>query len=190
MKCVWILAAVMSLNTVAAYAAQQSNGGMPPAVESQEASVTAKVEGIDYAARRITLRGEGGKMQSFTVPSEVQNFDQIKKGDNVVVDYYRSVLVEMVQPGEPAKSTSATETIKVAPPGNQPAAAKTKVRKATVTVSGVDKDNGTITVALPNGETRTVVVSEERQPMLDRIKVGDKMGVTMTEAVAVAVRKP
>jgi Cu/Ag efflux protein CusF len=189
MKCMWMLAAVMSLGT-AAYAAQQQNGGMPPMVESQQASMTARVEGIDHAARSVTLRGEGGKTQSFTVPPEVKNFDQIKKGDNVVVDYYRSVLVEMAQPGEEMKAPSASDTVKVAPPGDKPSAAKAKVRRATVTVRTIDKDNGTVTVALPGGETRTVVVSEERRPMLERIKVGDKIAVTLTEAVAVAVRKP
>src|SRR5262245_5137430 len=50
---------------------------------SQSVKVTAVVENVDLANRRVTLRGPEGKVQTVTVDETVRNLPQVHKGDTV-----------------------------------------------------------------------------------------------------------
>jgi hypothetical protein len=43
----------------------------------------AQVEAIDYSARTVVLKGEGGRVIELKVGPSAKNFDQVKVGDNV-----------------------------------------------------------------------------------------------------------
>src|SRR5579863_690226 len=59
----------------------------------------ATVTAVDAKSRMMTLRGPQGNSISFKVGEQVKNLDQIKVGDNVVVDYRESLAVQVVKPG-------------------------------------------------------------------------------------------
>src|SRR5262245_56150399 len=78
-----------------------SSAAKPSYFEDQNQSVTATVEAIDPSTRVITLRGvESGKVRTFRVDDEVRNLDQVKVGDRVNVDYYESLAIHVLPPGE------------------------------------------------------------------------------------------
>jgi hypothetical protein len=52
--------------------------------------ITASVEAIAAASRTVTVKGPTGDILTIAVRSEVQNFDQIRVGDFVVVSYIES----------------------------------------------------------------------------------------------------
>ena len=71
------------------YAAPQ---GEPPRREvTTQATVQATVQKIDYKKRKVTLKEESGDVTEMQVGPEVQRFDEIKKGDILLVDYLESI---------------------------------------------------------------------------------------------------
>ena len=75
----------------------------PPAIEAaRTVQATATVVSIDKKTRHVTLKTEDGKTKTLVVPEDkVPNFNQIKKGDNVVVDYFESLTLQLEQKGTP-----------------------------------------------------------------------------------------
>ena len=71
--------------------------------------------------------------------------------------------------------------------GGTPGRVSVDVIKLTGTVKAVDLDKKTVTVEGSSGRVETIDAKEARN--LDQLKVGDKVTVTYTQALAVFVRK-
>ena len=64
-----------------------------PTVErSWVETITATVEALDLANRMVTLRGPQGNVVSLRVDESVKNLPQVKVGDQVVANYYVSLV--------------------------------------------------------------------------------------------------
>jgi len=73
-------------------------GQMPGGFVADTVQITANVEAIDYQNRTITLKGPQGNVKTFKVDQGIQRFDQIKQGDQVVVNYTEALLIKVVRP--------------------------------------------------------------------------------------------
>jgi Cu/Ag efflux protein CusF len=73
-------------------------GQMPGGIMADTVEITANVEAIDYQNRTITLKGPQGNVKTLRVDSSVKKFDQIKQGDQVVVNYTEALLIAVVKP--------------------------------------------------------------------------------------------
>ena len=73
-------------------------GAKPGIATVSTTEITAKVEAIDYAKRTLTLKGIEGNTKSFKVGPNVQRFNEIKKGDNVVLRYSEAVAITVEKP--------------------------------------------------------------------------------------------
>lgn len=60
-------------------------GEKPAGVHTTVTQITATVEAVDYARRKVTLRGPNGNSRTIDVGDEVPNLDRVKTGDQVVV---------------------------------------------------------------------------------------------------------
>ena len=153
-----------------------------------QTTITARVVAIDKKNRTATLRGPEGNETAIKVGPEVRNFDQVKKGDDVVVTYYESLAVKVLKAGTGTPGIEAGEEVARAEPGQLPAAVAAQTATITATVTGIDKKKQTVTLKGPRGRTKTVKVQDPSN--LDKVKVGDLLRVTYTEALAIAVEKP
>jgi hypothetical protein len=68
-----------------------------------------------------------------------------------------------------------------------PAGVGAREVSVTVTIEGIDKAAGTVTFKGPAGNSSTVRAADPKN--LEKIKVGDRVGITYTEAVAISVEK-
>jgi hypothetical protein len=156
---------------------------------SKVVTVTAVVEKIDLAKRLVTLRGPDGKSTTIQVDEAVKNLPQVRKGDEVNVAYYESIAFQVRKPGEAkvgdAVVAEGAETAKL---GEKPGATGARALTIVTKVEGIDKTNGTITLQGPEGETKTI--KAQNPANLDKVKVGDLIEITYTEAVAISVDKP
>jgi hypothetical protein len=57
--------------------------------------MTAKVEGVNYAARTIALRGPEGNVTVLKVDDSVKRLQEVKQGDEVVVRYTEAVALTL-----------------------------------------------------------------------------------------------
>ena len=97
---------------------RSSVNGLPSVTSTASSTSQVTIEAIDYDNRSIALEGPDGKSEIFTVPPEVRNFDQIKKGDVVNVQYVESMDVNVRKVGEPL-STAEAASVAAAAAGRQ-----------------------------------------------------------------------
>ncbi|MFZ2807539.1 MAG: hypothetical protein WA081_07640 [Desulfosalsimonadaceae bacterium] len=72
-------------------------GQKPEGLISNAMEITARVEDIDYANRLVEIRGPYGNLIEVEVDEDVENFDNVKKGDDVVVRYIEAVAIAVRQ---------------------------------------------------------------------------------------------
>jgi hypothetical protein len=149
--------------------------------------MTATVEAIDKADRKITLKGPEGDVFTIVAGEEVRNFKEIKVGDEVHAEYYQSVAVSLGKPGEEPEVTASVGAAR-AEKGKKPGAVAVETVDVVVPVRAIDRENRTVTFQGPSGILRTVGVDDGIMSY-DQLKVGDTIQLRYTEAVAIWVTK-
>jgi hypothetical protein len=159
----------------------------PTKVIGELAHTSATVQKVDKQKRELSLKDEQGSEFIVHVPEDVQRFDAIKKGDRIDVDYYESVAMSLKKPGEAAAAPSETQFSERAA-GTRPGGVVGHQISAPVEVTKVDRAANTVKIKGPDGEVDTVKVSDPQlQADMKRLKPGDKIQATYSEAVAVSV---
>jgi hypothetical protein len=154
-------------------------GGVAGAIK-----VTATVVALDPATRTATLRGAKGKIVDVVVPPEAKNFDQIRVGDLVTVEYMRALTLELKGPGA-TRSASSQAASAPAPAGAVAGGAAARQVVILANVTAVNSKEGYVTLRGPKGNSVDVSVGDPAQ--LKLVKVGDQVEAVYTEAVAVTV---
>jgi len=152
-------------------------------------TLEAKVESIDRAKREVTLKGPLGNMATVTVDQRVTRFNEVKVGDLVRAEYFISIAAELRPPtaDEEKKPLQFLDAAGKAPPGTSPAAGGLRRLKVVTTVEGLDRPTETITVKGPMGNYLTARAADPAN--LTKLRIGDKIVVTLTEALAVSLEK-
>ncbi len=158
--------------------------GLPSAAKSATVHTSGTVTAIDKSSRTVTVKTDAGETRSFQVPSGVEGFDKLKKGDKIDADYTESIAVAMQPPGT---KLSSSEKAAAAKTGNGMGGAGKQVT-VSAKVIDVDTTNNTVTVKGPKGNVETIDVKDpDNQAKLSNIKPGQVMQFTYTEAMAVSV---
>ena len=158
--------------------------------ESQVTSFRARVEAIDQQTRVVTLVDADGNRTTFRADEAVRNLPQVRVGDVVVGELMESVAVE-VRPAtaeEKAAPASIAALAAGAEPGQKPAGLFARQVKALYTIESIDKAAGGGTLRDAEGGSHFVKVRDPS--VLDRVKVGDPVVVTLTEALRIEVIAP
>lgn len=164
----------------------------PPAPINLEETieVTATVEKLDLAKRLVTLKPPTGESFTVEVGPEARNLPQVKVGDRVVVRYYEAVGASLVaaDAAEAEEGTTVELGTARAEPGERPAGAIGTRTSAPVTISAVDKKTNTVSFYGEDGLVRALTVKRpEAQAFIAKLKPGDRVQITFTEALAISV---
>lgn len=73
-------------------------GQRPAAQRTSMTQISARVEKIDRENRELTLMGPQGNTTTVKVPEDIKKFDELKEGDQVVVNATQSVAIEVSSP--------------------------------------------------------------------------------------------
>jgi Cu/Ag efflux protein CusF len=178
-----ILFACLLVLAVAAAASAQ-----PPASVTKSAVVTetATIVAIDSTNRLISLKGENGMVETIVAGPDVQRFSELKVGDKVTFKYYESVVYAIQKPGAtpPSPEKIAVERAGGVKPGGK----MTQTMTAVVTVTAIDAAVPSVTIKTEKGETMSFKVEDKAN--LTGVKIGDKVQVTYTQALAISVEAP
>ena len=167
-------------------APQSSDQPAEPLVSSSEVeSTVAKVEAVDLKARKVTLSSLQGDLFIIHVGKEAVNLPQVKKGDMVDISYGRELKVWMVEPGDVVNEQSTV--VVRAKPGSKPQGMGVTETNVTAKILALDKTNELAKLELANGKVVTVKVQNPEN--LNKVKVGDTLGISYLEVVDIAVRK-
>jgi hypothetical protein len=179
----WALPAFAQKPDVTGGTVVASEPGKAAAVRNVK--VSAKVVAIDKATRTVTLKGPHGDVVDVVAGDDVKNFDQIKVGDFVVVNFIQALSLELQKTKGGASGISEKSAMVTAKPGERPAAMAGHQVTAIAKVTAVNKKAKTITLKGPRGNSVTLDVQNPDQFKV--VKVGDEVLVNYTEAVAISV---
>jgi hypothetical protein len=161
--------------------------GVPGGTVVETHKVIANVTAIDTADRTVTLLTSDGKKTSVKCGPEIINFDQIHIGDQLKVTVTEELAVAMAGDGA-SPGASGAAVVALAPKGAKPGGVVAGTVQVTATVTAIDLKEHKATLQFPDGSTRTVAVRQDVDLTLR--KVGEKVTIRCTEAMAVSVEKP
>ena len=153
----------------------------------EQITLRGTVEAVDHTARTVRIRGDRGNVVTLDIPKSVAPFDQVQPGDVVSVAYYDRVSVRPKPPGEPAVDRT-DPPVTTPTPGALPGATVASQRVTTVTITGWDPATRVVTFTGPTGTSYSRrLLDTTDASILAGLKVGDRVDVTRTEAVRLAV---
>jgi len=179
------LLAVFSVLFLAAFgvsAAQPMEEGEADIEEAAVAVVT--IVNVDKASRQLTLKDADGNEWTFTAGPEVRNFDQIVRGDRVIIGYFQGFALGLGPKGSGIKERIDTLKVDRAALGEKPGAQVTKTIEATGEVTAVDKKKRTVTL---QGAKKTLVLGVADDVDLAGVEVGQTVEAVYIESYAVSV---
>jgi hypothetical protein len=165
-------------------AAYQS--GVPGGTAAETTTVTARIVSVIPNTRELTLDLPDGTRETFKCGPEVINFDQLHKDDTVKITLTQQIAVAMASESDPPDTSDGI--VSLAPKGGTPGGVMAATTQVTATVIAIDLGHHTATLQFPNGQTRTIAVRHDID--LAKRKVGEKVTIRMTTAMALRVDKP
>ena len=145
---------------------------------------TGTIVAIDKTSRVVTLKGKEGFTVDVLCGPEVQRFDALKVGDTVTFRYHESVVSAISRPGEKPKDPISTKVTRTE--GAKPGGTIAQQLSATVTIEQIDPQAPSVSVKTEDGRQMSFKVEDKKN--LEGYKVGDKVAITYTQALAVSVK--
>ncbi len=175
-----ILAAAVCVSLAALAAAQTK------VIPGETKTATATIEAIERSTREVTVKDDKGQFTTIVVPIAVTRFDAMKVGDTITMRYYDNVVLRVKLPGEKSVDTDTAALAHRA--GEKPGGTLSTQRAITATITHIDPKVPSITFTGPNKWTYSSRVQDTEA--LKKVKVGDKVDITWTEAVMISVDTP
>jgi hypothetical protein len=184
------LVLLLPLGALAALGCVTTMAQPEPVTVAKTVTISATVESIDADKRLLELR-KGDEHRTVQVAPEVQNFDRIKIGDEVVATYYQGLAAEFKKKGE-SKTVgvvdATTSTARLPEGTGTPGAAVANKVTTTVVIEAVDRAANSVTFLGPSKMSRTIdVVDPKAQQFIGSLKKGDEVQLTYVEALAVTL---
>jgi len=156
---------------------QQGDG---TTTQTQTTRATVAVTAIDKNARKVTVKGSDGEKTDIQVPADVKEFDKLKVGDKIDIDYTESIAISMAPKGTKPNEMERVATV--------PGAAGREVT-VTAEILKIDLGANKVTLKVPGGKHKTVTVQDpDLQAKLPSLKKGQVVMFQYTEAVAAAIQ--
>jgi len=154
------------------------------AVAVQTLKIAATITAIDKSTRDVTVKGPEGKLVTVTAGPEVKNFDKLKVGDKVDLQYLEALTLELKKGGGMIVARTEQAAAASAKPGEKPGAGAG--RQVTIVADVVALDPAKQMVTL-KGPQRTVDLRITDPEQFKRIAKGDQVEAKYTQAVALTV---
>ena len=160
-----------------------------PIEVSTAQEIDAVVVAVDVEDRVIVLRGPEGNEMAMRAGPEVRNLEQVQPGDILRVGFYSGYTVAMAEPG--SAGTDVDFAAGRRPEGERPGVAAGTTTRATVEILSVAKDGTSVSFRDSEGRIQSIsVVRDDGQAFARKLKAGDLVDLSYSEAVAISVDAP
>jgi hypothetical protein len=151
---------------------------------AQTVKVSATITAIDSATRDVTLKGPQGNLMTVTAGPDVKNFDKLKVGDQVDLQYIEALTLELKKGGGLVVGRTEKADAVGAKKGESPGGAVGRQVTIVADVVAVDPAKQVVTL---KGPKQTVDLRIADPEQFKRIAKGDQVEAKYTQAIAVAV---
>jgi hypothetical protein len=149
--------------------------------------LAAIVESVDPASRTLHVIWQGGRKEAITAGPDVKHLDEIAPGDQIFVDIQQQLRLEVQLPGAPSVPFTVAGGTDRANLAGAPGKVSSSGFQATVTVTRIDAASRILFLQDPAGASYEV--RAHRDLALEKLKVGDRMLATYSEATVVRLEK-
>jgi Cu/Ag efflux protein CusF len=157
-----------------------------PVTQGAAITETATIVAIDSTNRLITLKDKDGIADTLVAGPEVKRFSELKVGDIVTFRYYESVVYAIQKPGDKAPAPAAGGLVRST--GPKPGGTLSEQMTAVVTIEAIDAKITSVTIKTEDGSIMSFKIEDPKN--LTGVKVGDKVQITYTRALAISVEAP
>jgi len=147
-------------------------------------TVHGKIVSVDQASKQVTLEGPNGKDITLTV-NNPYNLQSLKAGDRYVAKFTEAITIVAKGPNDKPPVATLTAGLWTANPGATPGAVVARQAHLVVVVSAVDQADQRVTLQAPDGSTENIHVTNPEA--LQGVQVGDRIAITLTQSVAIAL---
>jgi hypothetical protein len=157
----------------------------PQGVVQQVYEMAGPVERIDRAGRTVTILSAGVVQAPIYAGPDLPIFDQLQRGDTIVIRYYDAYIVEVTPNARsgPLQDTTAEAQKKL----DREDAGVMQQLKLVVTIDAIDTAKGWVTYH--GADNRRVLRAVQNRQLIEHVKVGDVVTITYTRARAAAIQK-
>lgn len=143
---------------------------------------------VDKKTRTITFKNKEGESK-FVAGPDIKNFDQIKKGDRVNVNYELAVAIELIKTkSDGVRSKAETNTVTKSKSTEKPSETITNKTTIIADIVEVNREKKLVSVKGPSGKITTVTV--KNPALLADVQVGEQVKVIYFDAMAASITTP
>jgi hypothetical protein len=147
-------------------------------------TVHGKIVSVDQASKQVTIEGPNGKDVTLTVNNQY-NLQSLKAGDRYVAQFTEAITIVAKGPSDKPPVATLTAGLWTANPGGTPGAVVARQAHLVVVISAVDQADQRVTLQAPDGSTENIHVTNPEA--LQGVQVGDRIAITLTQSVAIAL---
>jgi len=151
-------------------------------IAGESKAVTVTVEAIERSSREVTVKKPDGNYDVLFVPSSIKQFDTLKVGDKISARYYETIVLQLKAPGAKDVDRTTAGAVKTE---DRPSGTISHQQTITATISAIDPNIPSITFTGPRGWTYSSRVEDKNA--LAKVKPGDRVDITWTAALVVAI---
>lgn len=185
MRAFGLLTVVLVAWTTAVVDGQVAGGN--PSFTITEAKVTKeKVEDVDYATRKVTLKDESGKVRIVKVGNDIHNLNKLRVGDEVNIETFQTIEAEVKPgPGDPMNIGVEGQTAPL--PGEKPSGIRTIEGTLRTKIESIDYEKRTVTFKARTGVMTTYKIGPEAK-RFNEIRRGDMLWVEYSQTIKLSVK--
>jgi hypothetical protein len=164
--------------------AEMKTGSRAMAMQA-EAVVTA----IDLETRQVSLKGPDGKIFTITARDQLVKLEDVKVGDRLVVTYLAALETELRAPTEEelAEPWVVLEEAGVSEDAAHPGVAGARVIRAVVTIEGMNRELGVVTIKDSRGKLH--MIGDVEPEKMEGVTLGQTAVMVYSEALAISLEK-
>lgn len=143
------------------------------------------VESFDMATRTAVLMSESGDKRSVTAGPEATNLDQVKPGVQVLVEFLKTISIEVINDKNLEPTVVAINEVERAAEGEPAAAGAIEGAVVIFKIEDINLENNTFKLKGPDGIVKQY--QSQNPENLKKGTVGDSVILTVAEAVAISI---
>ena len=160
--------------------------GNPSFTITEAKTTVEKVENVDYAMRKVTLKDEAGKVRVVKVGTDIQNLNKLKIGDEVTVETFQNISAE-VKPGTGDPLNVSLEGQTAPLPGEKPSGIRTIEGTLKTKIESINYETRTVTFKGRDGQMKTYRISPDAK-RFNEIRRGDMLWVEYSQTIKMTVK--
>ena len=153
---------------------------------SESKTTKEKVQDVDYATRKVTLKDDSGKVRILNVGTDIDNLNRLKIGDEVTIETFQTISAEL-KPGQGEPLNVGIEGQTSPLQNEKPSGIRTIEGTLRTKIESIDYDKRTISFKGRTGAMTTYRIGPEAK-RFNEIRRGDMLSVEYSQTITLTVK--